>query len=75
MTVDLTAARRVYDHLPVHLGAAVYHTSIYQGAAEFPVYMVDCPPLFDRKEPIRARADRLNRDPDLAVELVTATFS
>ena len=32
-------------------------------------------PLFDRKEPIRARADRLNRDPDLAVELFTATFS
>jgi hypothetical protein len=32
-------------------------------------------PLFDPKEPIRARADRLNRDPDLAVTLVTTTFS
>jgi hypothetical protein len=32
-------------------------------------------PLFHPKEPIRARADRLNRDPDLAVELFTATFS
>lgn len=32
-------------------------------------------PLFDPKEPIRARADRPNRDPDLAVELFTATFS
>jgi hypothetical protein len=31
-------------------------------------------PLFDPDEPIRARADRLNRDPDLAVELFTATF-
>jgi len=31
-------------------------------------------PLFDLNEPIRARADRLNRDPDLAVELFTATF-
>jgi hypothetical protein len=32
-------------------------------------------PLFDPKEPIRARADRLNRDPELAVELFAATFS
>jgi hypothetical protein len=32
-------------------------------------------PLFDPKEPIRARADRLNRDPDLAVSLMTTTFS
>lgn len=32
-------------------------------------------PLFHPKEPIRARADRLNRDPELAVELFTATFS
>lgn len=31
-------------------------------------------PLFDLDEPIRARADRLNRDPNLAVELFTATF-
>ena len=31
-------------------------------------------PQFDQAEPIRARADRLNRDPDLAVELFTATF-
>src|SRR5262249_60844585 len=31
-------------------------------------------PTFDQDEPIRARADRLNRDPDLAVELFTAPF-
>jgi len=31
-------------------------------------------PTFEQGEPIRARADRLNRDPDLAVELFTATF-
>jgi hypothetical protein len=31
-------------------------------------------PLFEQDEPIRARADRLNRDPELAVELFTRTF-
>jgi starch synthase len=48
-SISLAGARRVYDHLPVHLGAATYATSIYQAAAEYPVYLVDCPPLFDRK--------------------------
>jgi starch synthase len=48
-SIDLTSARRVYDSLPVHLGPAVYPTSIYQAPADFPVYLVDCPPLFDRK--------------------------
>jgi starch synthase len=48
-SIGLATARRVYDQLPVHLGANVYATSIYQAAAEYPVYMVDCPPLFDRK--------------------------
>jgi len=48
-SIGLANARRVYDHLPVHLGAATYDTAIYQAAAEFPVYLVDCPPLFDRK--------------------------
>jgi hypothetical protein len=32
-------------------------------------------PLFEEGEPIRAGADRLNRDPDLAIELFTASFS
>ena len=31
-------------------------------------------PMFDQDEPIRTRADRLNRDPDLAFELFTAPF-
>lgn len=48
-SVDLTAARRVYDHLSVYVGTTAYSASIYQAPAEFPVYMVDCPPLFDRK--------------------------
>jgi starch synthase len=47
-SIDLTTARRVYDRLPVHLGPARYDTSIYQAAAEFPIYLVDCPELFDR---------------------------
>jgi starch synthase len=47
-SIDLTTARRVYDHLPVFLGGARYDTSIYQAPEEFPFYLVDCPPLFDR---------------------------
>jgi starch synthase len=47
-TIDLTSARRVYDHLPVHLGRVRYDTSVYQAPAEFPLYLVDCSPLFDR---------------------------
>jgi starch synthase len=46
--IDLTTARRVYDHLPIHLGPTRYDTSIYQAAGEFPIYLVDCPSLFDR---------------------------
>src|SRR4051812_33985665 len=48
-SISLANARRVYDSLPVHLGTATYPTSIFQVPAEYPVYMVDCPPLFDRK--------------------------
>jgi starch synthase len=47
-TIDLKGARRVYDDLPVFLGLARYGTSVYQAPAGFPLYMVDCPPLFDR---------------------------
>src|SRR3954466_8224798 len=47
-TLDLTGARRVYDHLPIHLGPARYDVAVYQAAAEFPLYLVDCAPLFDR---------------------------
>ena len=48
-SVDLKSARRVYDSVPVFLGATRYDTTIYQAPAEFPFYLVDCPPLFARK--------------------------
>jgi starch synthase len=48
-SIDLKTARRVWDHLPVYLGPDSYPVSIYQAPAEFPVYLVDCPPLYDRK--------------------------
>src|ERR1035437_10229181 len=48
-SIDLKNARRVWDNLPVHFGPASYPVSIYQAAAEYPVYLVDCPPLYDRK--------------------------
>ena len=48
-SIDLKAARRVWDHHPVYFGTDAYPVSIYQAPAEFPVYLVDCPPLFDRK--------------------------
>jgi starch synthase len=47
-SIDLSGARRVYDHLPVHLGATWYDAAVYQAAAEFPLYMIDYPPLYDR---------------------------
>jgi starch synthase len=47
-SIGLSGARRVYDHLPVWLGPARHDTAVYQAPAEFPLYMVDCPPLFDR---------------------------
>jgi starch synthase len=48
-SIDLKNARRVWDNLPVHFGAASYPVSIYQAAAAYPVYLVDCAPLYDRK--------------------------
>lgn len=48
-SIDLKRARRVFDSLPIHLGKVRYDTAIYQAAEEFPLYLVDCPPLFDRK--------------------------
>jgi starch synthase len=47
-SIDLKAARRVYDRLPVFLGPARYDIAIYQVPEAFPLYLVDCPPLFDR---------------------------
>ena len=48
-SIDLKDARRVYDRLSVHFGPAQYDISIYQATAEFPLYLVDCPALFERK--------------------------
>ncbi len=48
-TIDLKPLRRVFDRLPVYLAATRFDTAIYQAAAEFPFFLVDCPPLFDRK--------------------------
>jgi len=48
-TVDLKGLRRVYDTLPIHLGVERYDCSIYEAPAEFPFYLLDCPPLFERK--------------------------
>ena len=45
-SIDLKGARRVYDSLPVFLGATRYDTAIYQAPGEFPFYLVDCPPLY-----------------------------
>jgi starch synthase len=47
--ISLKNARRVYDRLTVYLGPVRYDASIYLAAAEYPLYLVDCPPLFERK--------------------------
>jgi starch synthase len=47
-TIDLKGTRRVYDNLPIYLGATRFDTSIYQAPAEYPLYLVDCPSLYDR---------------------------
>jgi starch synthase len=48
-SIDLTNARRVWDHMRVFLGSDLYDLTIYQAAAPNRVYLVDYPPLFDRK--------------------------
>jgi starch synthase len=46
--IGLKDARRVWDNAPVFLGSARYDISIYLAPGEFPLYLVDCPALFDR---------------------------
>ena len=46
--IDLKDLRRVWDNAPVHLGLARYDTSVYQYREAFPIYLIDCPRLFDR---------------------------
>jgi starch synthase len=48
-TIDLKRTRRVYDGIAINLGPTRYDIAIYQAPADFPFYLVDCPPLFDRK--------------------------
>jgi starch synthase len=48
-SIDLKNARRVYDGIVVYLGLARHDIAVYQAPAEFPFYLIDCPPLFDRK--------------------------
>jgi starch synthase len=47
-SIDLKTARRIYERLAVHLGPTRYDITIYQAPQEFPFYLVDCPPLYDR---------------------------
>jgi starch synthase len=46
--IDLKGTRRVYDHIPIFLGPARHDTAIYQAGEEVPIFLVDCPPLYDR---------------------------
>src|SRR5215471_13714319 len=48
-SIDLKAARRVWENLRIHLGLGGFDVTIYQAAAPYPVYLIDCPLLFDRK--------------------------
>ena len=47
-SIDLKGLRRVYDLMPVVLGAGRFDFSIYQKPGPFPFYLADCPALFGR---------------------------
>ncbi len=44
--ISLTGARRVWDPLAIFLGINRYDTAIYLVSDEYPVYLVDCPSLY-----------------------------
>jgi starch synthase len=46
--IELTAAKRVYDSLPIWLGGALHQTSLYQAEAGARYYFLDAPSLYDR---------------------------
>jgi starch synthase len=48
-SIDIKGLRRVYDGISIYLGPVRHDVVIYQAPADFPLYLVDCPPLFDRK--------------------------
>jgi starch synthase len=47
-SIDLKGSRRVWDNAPIYFGFDRYDISIYLAPAEFPLYLIDCPPLFER---------------------------
>ena len=47
--IDLKGARRVWDAIPIFFGPSRYDVAIYQAPEAYPLYLVDCPPLYDRK--------------------------
>ncbi|HLI86240.1 MAG TPA: glycogen synthase GlgA [Bryobacteraceae bacterium] len=48
-SIDLQGARRVWDNDAIYFGLDRYDISIYLAPTEFPLYLVDCPRLFDRE--------------------------
>jgi starch synthase len=48
-SIDLKGMRRVYDRLAIYLDAELFEVAIYQAPEKFPLYLVDCPALYDRK--------------------------
>jgi starch synthase len=48
-SIDLKDLRRVYDLPPIWLGGTPYYTSVFQAPTAFPFFLVDYPPLYDRK--------------------------
>jgi starch synthase len=48
-SIELKGTRRVWDRLAIHVGPDVFYADIYLAPEEYPLYLVDCPPLFQRK--------------------------
>lgn len=47
--ISLQGARRIYNDLPVYLGGTSFPVSVFLTySQDVPVYLLECPPLFDR---------------------------
>jgi starch synthase len=46
--ISLDGAKRVWDSLPIYLGPDRYDAAIFLYPGEYPIYLVDCPALYDR---------------------------
>ncbi|MBK9170909.1 MAG: glycogen synthase GlgA [Bryobacterales bacterium] len=46
--ISLEGAERVYHALPVWVGGFHYDCALWRTGGDSPVYLLDCPPLFDR---------------------------